>query len=155
MSADDLAKLEQLKQIIAAGKPVIFVTGHYGDWELLAQYLATQVPKINFLAKAQSNRLVDRFINRLRMRLGGAIIPSDQAPRLVPKLLKRGESLFIAGDQDAGSEGTMIDFLGRPASYFRGMALFSYHYHAPLAVVLLKRNRAGFTLFVAVLSSRV
>lgn len=148
VSPSSRTRMEQLRELTASGKSVIFASGHYGNWELLGQYLGKQFENVNFLAKAQSNRFVDRFINRIRVRSGGAIVPSHLAPRLLPKLLKRGESLLIVGDQDAGSEGTIVDFLGRPASYFRGMALFSYHYDVPMVVLFLKRTKNGFTLSI-------
>jgi KDO2-lipid IV(A) lauroyltransferase len=67
----------------------------------------------------------------------------------VPKLLKSGGALMLAVDQDAGREGVMIDFLGRPAAYFRGWALFSYHYCVPVAFMFLRRESRGFTLEIA------
>ena len=74
-------------------------------WEILGEFLTTRFAKVSFLAKEQSNPYIDRMINRLRSSMGGTVIPTHAAPRAMPKLLKRGETLMIAGDQDAGSQG--------------------------------------------------
>lgn len=149
VDAQTEAKLTHLRQLHKQGKPLLFVTGHYGNWEVLAQYLTTRFENVSFLAKEQSNPSINKMINRLRSAMGGHVIPTNTATRVVPKLLKSGGALMLAVDQDAGREGVMIEFLGRPAAYFRGWALFSYHYHAPVAFMFLRRESQGFTLEIA------
>jgi Kdo2-lipid IVA lauroyltransferase/acyltransferase len=143
------ARLTHLQQLHKQGRPLLFVTGHYGNWEVLAQYLTTRFENVSFLAKEQSNPYVNNMINRLRGAMGGHVIPTNTAPRVMPKLLKSGGALMLAVDQDAGRDGVMIDFLGRPAAYFRGWALFSYHYHVPVAFMFVRRESRGFTLEIA------
>ena len=130
------------------GRPQIFVGGHYGNWELLAQFLATRFPGLAIMAKAQRNRFVDRFINRKREITGGRIIPSHRASRLLTPIFRQGEALYFVADQDAGAEGITVDFLGLPTSYARGLALYSYHYDAPLIPVFLQRRNPGYLLEV-------
>lgn len=146
VEAETKAKLQQLLQDHEQGKPLLIVTGHYGNWEVLGQYLAVQFKEISFIAKEQSNPYVDRMVNRQRIRLRGRIIPSHSAAREVPKQLKSGSCIFMAVDQDAGSGGVMIEFLGRPAAYFRGWALFSLHYRVPVVFSLLRHESEGFVL---------
>jgi Kdo2-lipid IVA lauroyltransferase/acyltransferase len=140
------AKLAYLQRQHEQGRALLFVTGHYGNWEVLAQFLTTRFENISFLAKEQSNPYINRMINRLRSAMGGHVIPTNIAARIAPKVLKSGGILMLAADQDAGSGGMMIKFLGRPAAYFRGWALFSYHYHVPVAFMFLRRDSRGFTL---------
>jgi Kdo2-lipid IVA lauroyltransferase/acyltransferase len=138
------AKLHQLDELSQQGRPLIFVSGHFGNWEVMGQFLATRFPGLNFLAKEQSNPYADRLVNRIRRSFGAGIVLSHEAPRSVPKILKAGGKLAMIVDQDAGREGVMINFLGRPASYFRGWALFSYHYNAPVTIVFLRRRGSGY-----------
>ncbi|MCK4856767.1 MAG: lysophospholipid acyltransferase family protein [candidate division Zixibacteria bacterium] len=142
-------RLEEIRKITSSGKPLIFVTGHYGAWEVLGQYLATQFAGIHFLALEQKNRYVDRLLNRKRISLGGKIIPSQRAPRLLSHLFRGGNIFLFAGDQDGGTNGIIVDFLGRPSSYARGLALYSYHYDAPVVPLFLKRENPGYTLDIA------
>ena len=149
VDAQTEAKLAYLQQQHEQRRPLLFVTGHYGNWEVLAQFLTTRFENVSFLAKEQSNPFINKMINRLRGTMGGHVIPTNTAPRVVPKLLKSGGALMLAVDQDAGRDGVMIEFLGRPAAYFRGWALFSYHYHVPVAFMFLRRDSQGFTLEIA------
>jgi KDO2-lipid IV(A) lauroyltransferase len=142
-------KLAYLRRQHEQGRPLLFVTGHYGNWEVLAQFLTTRFENVSFLAKEQSNPYINKMITRLRSEMGGHVIPTNTAARVVPKLLKSGGALMLAVDQDAGRDGMMIEFLGRPAAYFRGWALFSYHYHVPVAFVFLRRKSHGFALEIA------
>jgi Kdo2-lipid IVA lauroyltransferase/acyltransferase len=149
VDAQTEARLAHLQQQHEQGRALLFVTGHYGNWEVLAQFMTTRLGNISFLAKEQSNPYINKMITRLRSAMGGQVIPTNIAARLAPKVLKSGGILLLAADQDAGSGGVMIEFLGRPAAYFRGWALFSYHYHAPVAFMFLKRESQGFTLEIA------
>ncbi len=54
----------------------------------------------------------------------------------------------MVADQDAGKEGIVVDFMGTPASYHRGIASFAYHYNAPLVVVFLIRNGDDLNLLI-------
>jgi len=149
VDAQTEAKLAYLQRQHAKGRPLLLVTGHYGNWEVLAQFLTTRFENVSFLAKEQSNPYINKMITRLRSAMGGHVIATNTAARVVPKLLKSGGALMLAADQDAGREGVMIEFLGRPAAYFRGWALFSYHYQVPVAFVFLRRELQGFTLEIA------
>jgi KDO2-lipid IV(A) lauroyltransferase len=142
-------KLSKIAAYLASGKPLILVTGHYGCWETLGPFLSQRIVNLFFLAKQQHNIPVDRLLNRLRTNVGGTIIPSHQAPRKLSGLFASGGNciLFVV-DQDGGPDGVVVDFLGRPSSYARGPALYSYHYNVPVLPLFLKRNNPGFTLDV-------
>jgi KDO2-lipid IV(A) lauroyltransferase len=155
LSADDQKRLAEIRSLHSNGQPFIFALAHYGNWEALILYLFRLFPGLNGLAKEQSNPFVNKAIHDLRLSAqkhfgtGGSIVFSRDAARSLPKLFKKGESCGMVADQDGGSEGLMIDFLGRPTSYFRGLGLFSAHFDIPVVVVLLKRNKNNFSLQVS------
>lgn len=149
LSRDAEAKLREIRKILESGRPVIFLSGHYGDWETLAHFLGSRFENVHFLAKRQRNALVDGLINRIRTNLGGKIIPSHRAPRTLLRLFGRGGNSFLfVADQEGGPDGVVVDFLGRPTSYARGPALYGHRYNAPLALIFLKRENPGFTLLI-------
>jgi KDO2-lipid IV(A) lauroyltransferase len=59
-----------LEELFAKKKQVIAAVGHYGNWE----WMAGLPPKLPFscvsVYKPINNKLFDRFMNRLRSRLG-------------------------------------------------------------------------------------
>jgi KDO2-lipid IV(A) lauroyltransferase len=58
--------------------------------------------------------------------------------------LRRGEFVGFLGDQDAGQAGVFVDFLGRPASVFRGAAYLAWRLRYPIIVGLCWREADGF-----------
>ena len=136
------SQLSTVRNILAAKRPVVFATGHIGNWEILGQYIGIEFDECRFVAQEQSNKLVDRYINKLRIARmkNNTIIHSHAAARELPRALKQGAPILLVADQDAGKEGIVVDFMGTPASYHRGIASFAYHYNAPLVVVFLIRN---------------
>lgn len=135
-------QLDAVRAVLASGRPVVFATGHLGNWEILGQYIGCEFHQCRFVAQEQSNKLVDRFVNKLRTAQmeHNTIIHSHAAARELPRALKQGAPILLVADQDAGKDGVIVDFLGTPASYHRGLASFSYHYNAPLVPIFLIRN---------------
>jgi len=72
--------------------------------------------------------------NSYRLKRGGELIHSSEAARKLPRMLRNGAWVYFVADQDAGTAGEVVDFLGTPASYSRGIGLFSYKYNAPIVV---------------------
>jgi KDO2-lipid IV(A) lauroyltransferase len=130
-------------------RALIFATGHIGNWEANGQFIGTYRPSTKFLAFPQSNPYVDRLINRYRLKRGGELIHSSEAPRKLPKVLRRGDWVYFVADQDGGKDGEIVDFLGTPASYNRGIGLFSYKYNAPIVVCATVWKGADYEFHVA------
>jgi len=138
----ELVEVEGARHIQAVareGRGGLFVTGHYGNWELLAARAAAAGFKVTAAAKTQSNPMVDRIQNDIRRRAGVGILRTDSGVKAMLKAIRRGEMIALVADQDAGSEGFFVDFLGRPASFFKGPALFAYRTGVPLVTVFIQR----------------
>jgi Kdo2-lipid IVA lauroyltransferase/acyltransferase len=116
----------------AAGRGVIVVTGHYGNWELSAAAVGARGLPVLAVAKQQSNRLFDRRLGGVRAGLGVRTVDMERAPREIPRALRRGEVVGFVADQDAGERGLFLDFFGVPASHHRGPALFAARYRVPV-----------------------
>ena len=115
-------------------RPLIAVTGHYGNFEI-AGYVTGLfgIPSYS-VARIMDNPYLDRYINQFRERNGQFIIPKDGSAGQIQAVLESGAILTILGDQHAGTKGCWIDFLGRPASCHKAVALFSLGSGAPMMV---------------------
>ncbi|MBI1805478.1 MAG: hypothetical protein HYR76_00315, partial [Ignavibacteria bacterium] len=70
------ANLEVIEQGYSRGKGMVMLSGHFGNWELIAfgmAYLSGH--PFTIIVQTQSNRLVDEVINRHRCLLGNTVIP--------------------------------------------------------------------------------
>src|SRR6185295_11314304 len=58
----------------AQGKGVLFVTGHFGFWELHAMVHALQIAPIGLLARALDNPQLNGLLERIRQRTGNTVV---------------------------------------------------------------------------------
>lgn len=132
---------EILDSALAQGKGVILVLGHFGNWELNNAIYGLLGYPITAVAFKQNNPLTDKVINQYRQCQGVRVI-YDQTPYSeLAAILRKGQILALVADQDAGSHGVFVDFLGRPASTAKGPAVLALRTGAPLIVSLLIRQK--------------
>ncbi|MDR2694178.1 MAG: lysophospholipid acyltransferase family protein [Chitinispirillales bacterium] len=104
------------------GKGTIIVLAHFGNWELLASIWGKQESDLNVVAKPMSNPLVEDWLFKKRTALGVNTIYTDSALRGMLSALKRNGITAILIDQNMGSMGTPVPFLGKTASTVRTVA---------------------------------
>lgn len=134
---------ELIDKIYKNGKGAIFLSAHFGNWELTALSFSQRYPVSVIVAK-QSNPLVDKMIEDIRTNQGFKTINRDSmAYKGVLKALKRKEFVAILSDQDAGKQGIFIPFLGRLASVPKGPALFALRAKCPIITAFGVRDNNG------------
>lgn len=122
------------------GKGAILMSGHFGNWELIAVTLALFGYPISSIAARQQNPLVDQLIIDLRARMGNRTVRLGEAARGILKTLRKNEFMAILADQDARGMGIFVDFLGRPCSVHQGPAVFALKTGAPIIFGLAVRR---------------
>ena len=115
-------------------RPLIAVTGHYGNFEVAGYVTGIFGMPSYTVARKLDNAFLDKFINDFRQRNGQFIFPKDGSANDVQRVLQGGAILSILGDQHAGTKGCWIDFMGRPASCHKAVALFTLSAAAPMMV---------------------
>lgn len=120
-------------------KGAVLVTGHFGSWELMGAALRQKGYPIDFLVGEQHNLLVDNLMNRHREMMGIGIIKMGVATRGVIKALRKNRFIAMLSDQDAGRDGTIVNFFGYPASTPRGPAAFCLKTDAPMIMGFIIR----------------
>lgn len=139
----DLEGLEHYRAAADAGRGVLLVTGHFGNWELLAARLGAEGIPVTFLGKSQTNARSDRLLNATRARAGVRVLRAGGPLKEMVVALRRGEVIGLAADQDAGPDGCFVPFLGREASFFRGAAYFAWKLKAPIISAMIFRQPDG------------
>jgi KDO2-lipid IV(A) lauroyltransferase len=111
---------------IASAGGLVFLTGHFGNWELAGAGSAALagVPYL-VVVRTQANRLVDRVVNDLRCGFGNRVVPMERAIRESLTVLKEGGVVGLAPDQSATRESDFVPFFGRDVATFRGPAAFA------------------------------
>src|SRR5262245_24408697 len=65
---------ERARLAHAQGKGVLFVTGHFGFWELQAMVHALRLPPMTVLARTLDNPQLNSLLERIRTRTGNSVI---------------------------------------------------------------------------------
>lgn len=119
------------------GKGVIFLTAHFGNWELSSFAHGLYGYPLSFTVRKMDNPLLDERVNRMRCLSGGHTIEKNDFARQALRVLKQGEALGILMDTNMlAAEGVFVDFFGRPASTTTGPARIARKTGAPLVLGL-------------------
>jgi KDO2-lipid IV(A) lauroyltransferase len=121
-------------------RPIVLVSGHYGNFELTSYTLGLLGFPSFSIARRLDNPLLNRYVNLFRSANGQFILPMDGSAAEVDAVLRTGGTIALLGDQRAGPKGCWVDFLGRPASCHKAVALFTLVSGAPLLVCYGRRT---------------
>lgn len=131
---------ERFYEAINAGRGLILVGGHFGNWELGAASVAANGHEVDAVYQPQRNPLFNDAIVQARQRLGLRLIDRKTASREALRSLGKGRIVAFVADQNAGRSGVFVPFLGRLASTHRGPALMAVRSGAPIFFGAAIRN---------------
>lgn len=132
---------ERLNAIIKSDKPVILVSGHFANWEMMP--LTFHKAKLNYsiVYRAANNPLVDELIIKER----GRVMTHYQIPkgkrggRALIESLKAGRSLAMLVDQKL-NDGLSVPFMGRNAMTAPAAARLALKFNLPVVPVSIERK---------------
>lgn len=107
---------ERVAALRAAGRGILIVTGHCGNWELLAAAINCRGLGMRVVARALDEPDLQVMVAGLRRRFGSETIERGR-PGAARELLRglREGALGMLIDQDTRVEGVWVPFFGRPA----------------------------------------
>jgi KDO2-lipid IV(A) lauroyltransferase len=132
---------EYVYEALERKKGVLLITGHFGDWEAPCRMLPMKGFGLAMITKKQRNNLFDDYTNAIRERQGGKIIDMKNALRGVLEHTGHNDLIGILIDQDAGKRGVLADFLGKPASNWKGTAKIALKFKIPIVSGYVIRNK--------------
>lgn len=135
--------LAAMDEALAAGRGVIALTAHLGNWEIIAAAFAASGRPVAAIARPLDNPLLDRAVTRLRSRFGTRVIPRGLALREGLRALQRRSVLAFLVDQNSARHGVFVPFFGTPAATVAGPARIAATRHSPVLAVFDRRERDG------------
>ena len=118
--------IQHAEQALAQGKGAIILTGHFGNWELLAAGISATIAPLTPIVRELRSPRLNALVSSYRERAGYATIDRDTGIRHALRCLKRNELLGIVADVDTSVSGVFVDFFGQPA----------YTPYSPVAIAL-------------------
>jgi KDO2-lipid IV(A) lauroyltransferase len=108
---------ERARAAYAHGKGVLFITGHFGFWELQALVHALKFPPMAVMARALDNPWLNERLETMRTRTGNAVIYRQGGVRKVLRRLQAGGAVGVLIDQHVfGGDAVMVNFFNRQAA---------------------------------------
>jgi len=124
-----------LREAQAKGRGLLFVTAHYGDWELMTPLMVAMVKdrEVGVVARDLSNPWLNEVTVRTRQSHGARVFPRGGTGRDYIRYLREGNGLAVLGDIDTSTGGGIfVDFFGRRACTNKGLALLVLSTGAPV-----------------------
>ena len=139
-----------LRERVAQGRGLIFVTGHVGNWELLARRIGRAGVPNAAIARRGHDERVNALIERFRGAGGVTTLWRDDPStgRALIRTFREGRALGILIDQDTRVQGVFVPFFGRLAFTPRAVGDLALRFGAPVVVGFCRRagDRPGHVL---------
>jgi KDO2-lipid IV(A) lauroyltransferase len=135
----DLRDLRMMIDALLSARPLLMVTGHFGNWEMGGYTLGLLGFKIHAIARPLDNPFLDDYLRRFRERTGQGILAKKGDFDQMQELLANGGVLGTLADQDAGQRGVFVEYFGRPASTHKAVALMALEYNVPMLVLGVRK----------------
>jgi KDO2-lipid IV(A) lauroyltransferase len=130
-----------LRDVLAQGRSVIFVSAHYGNFELAARWVAMHGHEVLVVVRAARDARTTDLMTRLRRRNGMVAIRRDLAARPMMASLRSGGCVAILADQNA--DDVIVPFFGRPTGTVDGPARLALQTGVPIVVGMCQRLSGG------------
>jgi KDO2-lipid IV(A) lauroyltransferase len=133
--------------LLAKGRGIILVTGHYGNWEVGGVFLRGIVNlPLTILARTEANEAVNRRRREIRDRLGVESIEVRQSLDTALQIRRRladNQVVALLMDRHLGRDRVEVQFLGRRAWFLKTAPLMGFMTGAPLVPCFIERMAPG------------
>lgn len=146
----EIENAERLARIAADREPVVFISGHFSNWEVMPAAIVQSGVDCQITYRAANNPYVDARIRKSRFRYGVRLFApkgGDGAKELLAAL-KTGQSVALMNDQKF-SEGPEVTFFGQPVNAAPGPSRLALRFGTvlqPLSVTRLPGVRFRLTV---------
>jgi KDO2-lipid IV(A) lauroyltransferase len=141
----DVEGWEVVQELQKEGRPVMILTGHCGNWELLAALINCRQLAMTVVARRLDEPELQEILLALRRRYGTDTIErgeSGSARRLL-QVFRDGGALGMLIDQDIRVDGVWVPFFGRPAHTPVGAAKIALRQGAAVVPAFIERRPGG------------
>ena len=139
----DPKSFSYLREARDHGKGLIFVSVHFGNFEMGGARIAQEIPLVVVADELQNQRLMD-FLVANREHKNVKILPPAGSAKRVLAALKRNEMvgfMMDLGPRALQLDNIQVEFFGKPTSFPTIAAALARVSGAPIVVAAVKRER--------------
>lgn len=140
-----MENMELYHELKSRSQGVIFLSAHYGNWELAALSGSLHLG-VNYLiiVEKQTNDFINQQINKIRTRFGNRVVSRYSAAREIMNTLRAGGVLAIIADQSATKDKDVyVEFFGRPVATYESLAILALKFNVPIIFGVSVRQADG------------
>ena len=139
----EILGVEHIDRSIAAGRQIILVAGHLGNWEIAPLAAEQHDMRVAHVYRAANNPVVDRLIARMRPGLLTEFMPKGSlASRRAVAAVREGMHLGMLVDQKL-NDGIPVRFFGRDAMTAPALARLAQRYDLDIIPVRGERLKGA------------
>lgn len=137
----ELRNKEVYENLIAAGKPIFFMTGHMANGEMIVFRLCAEGVKLNLIGKRVGQKFIDSLLFEVRELSGLKHIPPKNGSIGIMEAVRKKEPVIFVHDQFRHPpRGVASDFLGLPTYTNSALAFFALKTDAAVIPVNMFRE---------------
>jgi len=130
---------DHVDRAVARGKPIIFFSGHFGNWEMAAIAGVQYGLDVVEVYRAANNPATEAVMLALRRSLGvEPVSKGASGARRIIAAIRAGRTVGMLVDQKM-NDGIPVPFFGRDAMTAPAIAEFALRYDCTLLPVLVER----------------
>lgn len=136
---------ERLAEIAAGGKPVVFVSGHFCNWEVMPAAIVDAGVPCEMTYRAANNPYVDKRIRDSRFRYGVRLFApkGGDGAREMLEGMKQGRSVALMNDQKFNQGGVAAPFFGRLVMAAPGPTRLALRFGTVLQPMTVERTKGA------------
>lgn len=125
------------------GRPLIMLTGHGGNWEVLGYTMAVLGFPMHVVYRPLDMKPLDRWVRRTRAKRGLMLLDKFGVADELPRLVDRGIPIGFVADQNAGDKGLFVPFFGRLTSTYKTIGLLAIKHRTNVVCSMARRLGPG------------
>jgi len=135
---------ERLAAIAASGRPVVFISGHFANMEVMAAVIVAAGIRCNVTYRAANNPYADRRMIDSRRRYGVSLLSAKggEGARELLEAMANGRSVAMMNDQRYDA-GVAAPFFGRPVMTNPAAVRLALKFGAPIVPMSIERLKGA------------
>ena len=135
---------DRLRAIAAGGGPVVFISGHFSNFELMAAAIIRAGVTCQITYRALNNPYVDARVRAQRFKYGVRLFAPKglQGARALMRALQQGESVALMNDQKFNG-GVAAPLFGVMAHTAPGPSTYALRFGIPIMPMSVQRTGPG------------
>ncbi len=135
-----------IEELYQQGKDIVFVGGHYNNWEILALGIGMELKHtIVGIYKPLSDKFFNEKMIKSRQRFGLKLAPMKQVKKFMEKDYGNPKGVIFAIDQSPHNKKTAVwgRFLNQETAFFYGAEKYAKDFNVPVVYAVINKVKRG------------